>query len=680
MNGKISVISGLTGRMTALFGLIVLLGCLALGFAGTERAGALLEEDARDAMLKEVRYLAANQETRVNERLKVAQMTADRNVIRGRFGDRETTLAEKIEILQRDLEQAKSLGIQRMGLIDKAGNAVYHNGTTANQADRDYFRRAMAGEANVSSSIISKLDNSVIFVFAAPVRHYATGEITSVVTAVMDGTKFSQILGQVKFAQTGYAFAVDSSGKIIAHKEIDYVLKQENLLEKAKTDPELAQLAGAVEQMAKGEEGIAVYRYNNQDMLIAFSPIKSTGWSIALTAPRGEVLSRVSGLKRDFIILSGLIILIAAAATLFIARGIVRPLRLAVARLGAIAAGDFTQPVPEDFLRRGDEIGDLARAVGRLQQDMRNLIAGVRTEAHALAGNSESLSASSQEVAAAAGETARAVEEVAKGASEQAENLQQVAKLVNDISKQLDNVYNSFTDIKTGSETAAAAADKGKQELTALTASIDTVRQAFRQVSDKLSGLGTVVGQVGEIISVITGIAEQTNLLALNAAIEAARAGEAGRGFAVVAEEVRKLAEESRRSADKIRELLGAISGETKAVIATSQTTDQHVAAQLDTVKQTVQAFDAVLAAVLAIAPLVAAGFKEMNATVNTKDAVLSRVQDISALAGAAAAAAEQMAASAEELSASTEEIAAGAQQTLGVANKLTGQVDKFKL
>jgi hypothetical protein len=36
------------------------------------------------------------------------------------------------------------------------------------------------------------------------------------------------------------------------------------------------------------------------------------------------------------------------------------------------------------------------------------------------------------------------------------------------------------------------------------------------------------------------------------------------------------------------------------------------------------------------------------------------------------------MAASAVELSASTEVIAAGAQQTLGVANKLTGQVDKF--
>lgn len=143
------------------------------------------------------------------------------------------------------------MGIQRIGIIDKAGNAVYHNGTTSYHADREYFRRAMAGEANVSSTIISKLDNSLIFVFVAPVRYYATGENTGIVTAVMNGTKFSQILGHIKFAQTGYAFAIDNSGKIIANKEIDYVLKQENLLEKSKTDPELAVVAEEVRKHAE---------------------------------------------------------------------------------------------------------------------------------------------------------------------------------------------------------------------------------------------------------------------------------------------------------------------------------------------------------------------------------------------------------------------------------------------
>ncbi len=86
------------------------------------------------------------------------------------------------------------------------------------------------------------------------------------------------------------------------------------------------------------------------------------------------------------------------------------------------------------------------------------------------------------------------------------------------------------------------------------------INEVVTELAREIRELGRQSEEIGHIVTLITGIAEQTNLLALNAAIEAARVGEQGRGgFAVVAEEVRSLAEQSRRAADEITQLIQAI-------------------------------------------------------------------------------------------------------------------------
>lgn len=242
------------------------------------------------------------------------------------------------------------------------------------------------------------------------------------------------------------------------------------------------------------------------------------------------------------------------------------------------------------------------------------------------------------------------------------------SSLTENIAHHLENVENELGNVKDGSEEASRLAGVGKKELDVLIASINGVHEAFKGVVEKLTVLSNSVNQVGEILEVINSIADQTNLLALNAAIEAARAGEAGRGFAVVAEEVRKLAEESRASSEKIKGLLGTIAAETNEVVNTSESVDKQVVEQLESVNNTVRSFDDILASVAAIMPKIEETYRHMDLTLRAKDTILDRVQSISAVSEETSASAQQISASAEELSASTEEIAANAQEVLKVA------------
>ncbi|TCL38829.1 propionate catabolism activator [Anaerospora hongkongensis] len=110
-------------------------------------------------------------------------------------------------------------------------------------------------------------------------------------------------------------------------------------------------------------------------------------------------------------------------------------------------------------------------------------------------------------------------------------------------------IHKNVTEIYTALERAVAAI----QELTASSEELAARSQETASISKNAA---KEVEKTSEILGIIRRVAQQTNLLGLNAAIEAARAGDHGRGFAVVAEEVRKLADESNKSAGVINQML----------------------------------------------------------------------------------------------------------------------------
>jgi methyl-accepting chemotaxis protein len=107
----------------------------------------------------------------------------------------------------------------------------------------------------------------------------------------------------------------------------------------------------------------------------------------------------------------------------------------------------------------------------------------------------------------------------------------------------------------TGARQALSLAEEGTKAVQKTIHEISDLRDRVDEIAQQILNLGEQTGQITNVSDLVSDLAKQTNMLALKAAVEAARAGEQGKGFGVVAGEIRKLADESKKSAQKINDL-----------------------------------------------------------------------------------------------------------------------------
>jgi methyl-accepting chemotaxis protein len=163
-------------------------------------------------------------------------------------------------------------------------------------------------------------------------------------------------------------------------------------------------------------------------------------------------------------------------------------------------------------------------------------------------------------------ELVAAVDQIASTAAHHAAEVSQAGQVVAEISSEAERVAGGIERLSGAVSQIATMGAAGQKTLETALVGIRSVSESTGAAAEKTRDLGQRSEAIGTILTEISAIAAQTNLLALNAAIEAARAGEAGKGFAVVAEEVRKLADRSVQSAQKINTILVALQDGVKEV------------------------------------------------------------------------------------------------------------------
>ncbi|AGB40983.1 methyl-accepting chemotaxis protein [Halobacteroides halobius DSM 5150] len=229
------------------------------------------------------------------------------------------------------------------------------------------------------------------------------------------------------------------------------------------------------------------------------------------------------------------------------------PIKRLIKGAKKIANGDLTTTIE---VNTRDEIEELADIFNWMTESLRELIVNIDQESEQVNSASQELSAISQEVAAITDTQAVSVEENLK-------LIQEFNNLIEETKKDIEYI----TEITTQTSDLATKGVENNSQLVQDMEKIDKRTLELNQIIDEVDDSAQ---EINEVIETIDDIAEETNILALNAAIEAARSDKEGQGFAVVAEEIRKLANDVKKSTLNIEELINKLQVKTKKAVKNS--------------------------------------------------------------------------------------------------------------
>lgn len=504
-------------------------------------------------------------------------------------------------------------------------------------------------------------ENLQVYMISYVVPIYKDGVSVGVVGMDIDFTLLQDIVDTTGIYESGSAFLADMDNKIMYHKELQ-------------VGQDIAELGDGLDtlcaalQNGEASETLTSYTYEGEEKKMTYTPLRN-GMKLVLSAPLSEINASTNRLIRQIIVSTVAAVAVSVLISLFMMRGIVRPLEELNRAAEKIAQGDLDVTL---ISHSKDEIGVLAGSIGQTVERLKayiNYIDEIAEVLEEIAGGnlvfelhydyagdfsrikeslmhiSDSLNHTLLEISQASvlvtngsQQVAAGAQALSKGTSEQAASVEELSGTLYEISEHI-------------SRNAGNAQEA--YELTVQTGkSVQESNQYMQEMAAAMDRIAEVSGKIGQIVKTVEEIASQTNILALNAAVESARAGEAGKGFSIVAGEVRSLAEKTGSATKDISGLVEnviAAIGDGTAIVGKTEESLRNVVEKSTVIEVKIKE--------------IATASEQQS---NTISQINQGVEQISSVVQSNSATAEEDAAVSEEMS--------------GQANLLRGLIGRFNL
>lgn len=375
--------------------------------------------------------------------------------------------------------------------------------------------------------------------------------------------------------------------------------------------------------------------------------------------------------------LCGLIALLVTSILGYVlSRMITRPIRDIQKVMKDAQEGDLT--VRSSYHSK-DELGQLNGSFNLMLESLQGLMRRIMESSEQVAASSQQLNASAEQTSQVTEQIVQAVGDVNNRMELQGQNVAATTQTISDMNAGIQHVVNHTQEVSTTANHMVDQVVELNQQAKATIEQMNEIAVKVDHLEEVLLLLNQRSDEIDKIVKAITDIAAQTNLLSLNASIEAARAGEEGRGFMVVANEVRKLADQSSRSADDIANLVHHIQEDTTQAMSSMNHVKIEMEDGLNRMHSTGNVFVNIKQAVEGIAGRIEEVFATMEQLSAGSEQINHTMIQINESAGQSIEHFQHISSSTQEQLAAMEEVASSAAHLSHLAEDMQNTTSQFK-